>query len=127
MSVSNLGASAFNNFIHNSGLIEIKNGGRKFTRISSDGLKLSKLDRILVSHNFFEFYANPIVEILPRSFSDHCPILLSSPNLDFGAPPFRFFNSWLKDASLYGVVQNSWMNCRANWSSQSNCSVWFPS
>ena len=81
------GAIAFNNFIYNSGLLEIRNGGHRYTRISADGQKLSKLDRILVSHKFFELCSNPIVEILPRSYSDHCHILQNSINLDYGPPP----------------------------------------
>ncbi|XP_071704284.1 uncharacterized protein [Rutidosis leptorrhynchoides] len=41
-------ASWFNEFINDNGLIEIPFSGRKFTRISDDGLQLSKLDRFLV-------------------------------------------------------------------------------
>ncbi|KAJ9549144.1 hypothetical protein OSB04_021687 [Centaurea solstitialis] len=95
----------------------VRNGGRKFTRFSADGHKLSKLDRILVSNNFYNLYANPVVEILPRHYSDHCPLLLKSLFLNFGAIPFRFFNSWLSDASLDQVVKASWRSSRANWCS----------
>ena len=92
-SFSQSDALAFNEFIANGGLIEVRSGGRKFTRISKDGMKLSKLDRILVSHNFFNIWQNPFVEILPRRLSDHCPILLKSSVSDFGHVPFRFFNT----------------------------------
>lgn len=46
------GADAFNEVIDRVGLIEIPLVGRKFTRISDDKLKFSKLDRFLVSMEF---------------------------------------------------------------------------
>ena len=105
---SRSGAFYFNEFIAESGLSDIRCGGRKFTRFSSDDSKLSKLDRILVSHNFFEAWPVPCLEILPRRFSDHCPLLLRSVVLDCGPPPFRFFNSWLSDSSLESAVKLCW-------------------
>ncbi|XP_071729190.1 uncharacterized protein [Rutidosis leptorrhynchoides] len=45
-------ARRFNEFIIRNNLIEIPLKGRKFTRISDDGTKFSKLDRFLVSDNF---------------------------------------------------------------------------
>ena len=59
------GAVVFNNFIASVGLIEVRNGGRRYTHISTDGSKLSKLDRVLVSHNCFDNCPNLVVEILP--------------------------------------------------------------
>ncbi|PWA60030.1 RNA-directed DNA polymerase, eukaryota, Reverse transcriptase zinc-binding domain protein [Artemisia annua] len=32
---------------------------------------------------------------LPRELSDHCPLLLTLVDSNFGAKPFRWFNSWL--------------------------------
>nr|GEX47941.1 transposon TX1 [Tanacetum cinerariifolium] len=46
-------ASKFSDFINNTKLIQIPMGGRKFTRISDDGLKFSKLDRILSKDKFW--------------------------------------------------------------------------
>lgn len=59
---------------------------------SPGGLKLSKLDRFLVSHDLLEIYSDLIVVDLDRYFADHCPILLKTTKLDFGPTPFRFFN-----------------------------------
>ncbi|KAJ9549508.1 hypothetical protein OSB04_022051 [Centaurea solstitialis] len=109
---SRSGAKAFNDFIINAGLSEIRCGGRRFTRFSSDGLKLSKLDHILVSHSFFSVWVNPSVEILPRVYSDHCPLFLSSLSVNFGPLPFKFFNSWLSIVSLDEVVVSSWSSSR---------------
>ncbi|GJW38694.1 cell wall/vacuolar inhibitor of fructosidase 2 [Tanacetum coccineum] len=42
----------FNDFINDMRLVEIPMGGRKFTRISDDGLKFSKMDRFLMNDDF---------------------------------------------------------------------------
>ncbi|KAJ9548105.1 hypothetical protein OSB04_020648 [Centaurea solstitialis] len=102
------GAKAFNEFIHNGGLSEIRSGGRNFTRYSKDGSKLSKLDRFLVTNNFAGLWPNCFVNILPRGLSDHCPLLLDSAVADFGPSYFKFFNSWLLNPSLKAVVSNTW-------------------
>ncbi|CAI9264957.1 unnamed protein product [Lactuca saligna] len=101
-------ANHFNNFISNAGLIDLQMGGRRFTYMSSDGGKHSKLDRFLVSYNTIYEWPHLQVTVLPRLYSDHCPILLSSPICDYGPPPFRFFNSWLQDESLDKVVVVGW-------------------
>ncbi|KAJ9566561.1 hypothetical protein OSB04_002527 [Centaurea solstitialis] len=103
-----LGARVFNDFIHNSGLIEIKSGGRKFSRISKDGGKLSLLDRFFVSTNYLSKWPNPSAIILPCVHSDHCPVLFNACNLDFGPSYFKFFNSWILDPHLASIVSLSW-------------------
>ncbi|MFS7924885.1 putative Endonuclease/exonuclease/phosphatase superfamily [Helianthus anomalus] len=45
-------AEAFNEFVEDNSLLEYPMGGRKYTRISDAGDKLSKLDRFLVSSRF---------------------------------------------------------------------------
>ncbi|XP_071729101.1 uncharacterized protein [Rutidosis leptorrhynchoides] len=40
-------AKMFNDFIDRNMLVDIPMGGRKFTRVSDDGVKMSKLDRFL--------------------------------------------------------------------------------
>ncbi|XP_071713545.1 uncharacterized protein [Rutidosis leptorrhynchoides] len=49
-------ADRFNEFIIRNGLIEIEINGRKFTRISDDGLKFSRLDRFLVNNSFLNLW-----------------------------------------------------------------------
>ncbi|XP_071699284.1 uncharacterized protein [Rutidosis leptorrhynchoides] len=53
-------ADNFNNFINKSNLIEIPLVGRRYTRISDDGIKFSKLDIFLVSEKFVNFGPKPI-------------------------------------------------------------------
>ena len=49
------GAELFNNFITGDDLIDIPLGGKRFTRVSDDGLKFSKIDRFLINNRFCDF------------------------------------------------------------------------
>ncbi|GJW82309.1 cytochrome P450 [Tanacetum coccineum] len=52
------GASSFNEFINRAELFDIPMSGRKFTSMNKYGTKLSKIDRILVSHHFISKWSN---------------------------------------------------------------------
>ncbi|KAL4555547.1 hypothetical protein LXL04_038169 [Taraxacum kok-saghyz] len=102
------GAQIFNSFIENLGLIDLNLGGRSFTYVSPNGANSSRLDRFLVTPNCITKWPNVSNIALLRLFSDHCPIMLESNGPDFGAAPFKFFSSWLKDPDCEQVFQESW-------------------
>ncbi|GKB50695.1 RNA-directed DNA polymerase, eukaryota [Tanacetum coccineum] len=83
-------------------------GGRKYTRISDDGFKFSKLDRFLVSTEFLSKWDNLSVVTLERKLSDHCPIALKDMDLDFGPKPFKAFDFWLEDGEIDNVFKAAW-------------------
>ncbi|XP_023744854.1 uncharacterized protein LOC111893012 [Lactuca sativa] len=103
-------ASDFNRFIAVAGLNEFIQGGRKLTYLRDDGLKQSKLDRFLVCHNFIQVQPLTSVTVLPRDYSDHSPVILKPHKVDFGPPPFRFFNSWLLHNDFNLVFDKAWGN-----------------
>ncbi|KAJ9567577.1 LOW QUALITY PROTEIN: hypothetical protein OSB04_003543 [Centaurea solstitialis] len=103
------GAALFNGFINEAGLIEVKCGGKRFSRVSSDGSKLRLLDRLFVSSNFLSRRPNPSAVILPRRYSDHSPLLFKASVVDFVPSYFKCFNSWLKDPLLFNI-KNTWMH-----------------
>ena len=98
----------FNGFINNMRLVEVPMGGMKFTRISDDGLKFSKLDRFLLNNELNYLWGNLLVVALDRKLSDHCPIVLNDVDLDFGPKPFLFFNIWLEEVDFNHVVEEAW-------------------
>lgn len=55
-------------------------------------------------------YPEAHVSHLPRTHSDHCPILLSTaPNIGPPSPrPFRFESVWFSDPSVFLVIEDSW-------------------
>ncbi|XP_071714215.1 uncharacterized protein [Rutidosis leptorrhynchoides] len=63
-------AKRFNEFIDRNSLVDIPLGGRKFTRVSDDGMKMSKLDRFLVSDDFLNLWTDLKVVALDRSGID---------------------------------------------------------
>ncbi|XP_035838746.1 uncharacterized protein LOC118486418 [Helianthus annuus] len=100
-------ASNFNEFIFENGLIEYDLKGRKFTYHKDNSNKQSKIDRFLVCHDFFNAWPVACLRELPRVHSDHCPLVLSCSDKNFGPKPFRFFNSWLERKDFDEVVQKA--------------------
>ena len=47
---------------------------------------------------------------LPRTISDHCPILLKVYGKDWGPKPFKFFNAWLSNSKCIWLMEESWFN-----------------
>lgn len=101
-------AKDFNEFIAKAGLMEFSTGGYKFTYKCDDGLKLSKLDRILVCSIFIAMQMMSIVNVLDREYSDHAPVVLKPSCQDFGPPSFRFFNSWMLRDGFNEEFENAW-------------------
>ncbi|XP_076931406.1 uncharacterized protein LOC143596536 [Bidens hawaiensis] len=101
-------ARRFNEFILTAGLHEYNMGGYKFTYISDNGEKFSKLDRFLVCQDFKDKWPEEAVTALSRHITDHCPIVLSTTTSDYGHVPFRFFDSWFK---LPGFVEFVNLSC----------------
>ncbi|KAJ0702066.1 putative RNA-directed DNA polymerase [Helianthus annuus] len=106
-SFKNTCASNFNSFIFDAGLFEYDMRGAQFTWRSENGNKLSKLDRFLVNTDFLNSWPEARVQALPRLWSDHCPIMLISKSVNFGARPFRVFNSWLGKEGFAEVVEEA--------------------
>ncbi|XP_071713158.1 uncharacterized protein [Rutidosis leptorrhynchoides] len=101
-------AKMFNDFIDKSNLVEIPLGGMKFTRISDDGLKYSKLDRFLVSKACITRWVGIVACTLDRKHSDHCPIILKVCANDFGPRPTRVFNNCFEDVECEELIKDEW-------------------
>ncbi|GJU43775.1 cytochrome P450 [Tanacetum coccineum] len=84
-------------------------GGRRFTRFDKDGRKASKLDRFLVSSNFFDVWNDASVSVLCRSFSDHCPLLIKAGAMNSGLKPFKVFNKLLIVPEYRELVASIWV------------------
>ncbi|GJT68148.1 RNA-directed DNA polymerase, eukaryota, reverse transcriptase zinc-binding domain protein [Tanacetum coccineum] len=109
-------AWVFNDFISRTGLFDLPLGGRRFTRFDKDGRKASKLDRFLVSSNFFDVWNDASVSVLCRSFSDHCPLLIKVGAMNSGPKPFKVFDKWLMVPELDQHVRDDLrQKCRVKW------------
>ncbi|XP_071708055.1 uncharacterized protein [Rutidosis leptorrhynchoides] len=101
-------ATRFNDFILRNNLIEIPINGRKFTRISDDGTKYSKLDRFLVSDKFISLWDDLLVIPHERKDSDHCPLILRDKLVDYGPKPFKVFFEWLNKDGVEDIIRDAW-------------------
>lgn len=99
-------ACDFNDFIEEANLQEYSMRGNKFTFLAGMGsnCKMSKIDRVLVCEEFFNRWPGACLRALPRGLSDHCPLVLSVCDSNFGAKPFKWFNSWLDRDGCEKVV-----------------------
>ena len=87
----------FSEFIEDLKLIDLPLEGGSYTWSSgTDQSSMSRIERVLVSHEWKQHFPNVFQRILPRIFSDHFPILLEAGGMARGKSPFRFENMWLK-------------------------------
>ncbi|GKB11089.1 cytochrome P450, partial [Tanacetum coccineum] len=107
------GASRFNNFISTLGLIDLPMGAKRYTRMNNLGNKLSKINRVLVSHHVIDLWPNSHTIALPREYSDNTPILFSNLTADFGATPFKLYNSWITHKDFPRLVNEFWNSCNS--------------
>ncbi|CAH1440583.1 unnamed protein product [Lactuca virosa] len=78
--------------------------GRKFTRGDKAGIKLSRLDRFLISESLIDVIPDISCITLYRRWSDHCPVLLKEDQNDYGPISFKLFNSWLQMDGFFDEV-----------------------
>ncbi|MCH80359.1 endonuclease/exonuclease/phosphatase family protein, partial [Trifolium medium] len=98
----------FNNFVNNMELLDLPVLGHKFTWLHPNGLSMSRIDRALVSEDWLSLWGQPSLWVLPRSVSDHCPLILRCGNVDWGPRPFRFNNHWLQHGDFKRLVEDAW-------------------
>ncbi|KAH1266004.1 putative mitochondrial protein [Glycine max] len=103
--------SEFNNWIFDMELQEIKSYGSRFTWFRPNGS-----DRCLVSEQWLSHWPDSSQHVIPRDFSDHCPILLKTDMVDWGPKPFRVLDWWLKNKEYQTLVKESWTgDQQAGW------------
>ncbi|MCH85424.1 cysteine-rich receptor-like protein kinase, partial [Trifolium medium] len=98
----------FNRFIDDNNLIDLPLCGRKYTWFRGDGLSMSRLDRFLLSGEWCLAWPNCTQVARMRGLSDHCPLVLSASEEDWGPRPLRMLKCW-KDVPGYNLfVKNKW-------------------
>jgi exonuclease III len=99
----------FNQFLEEMELVDVPLLGRQFTWFHPNGGTMSRLDKMLLSFDWYALWGNPKVWVLDRDVSDHCPIILRYDEADWGPKPFRFNNFWLKNKHFKDLVRRRGM------------------
>jgi len=86
--------SHFNQFIDGNILFYLPLCGKNFTWFRGDGVSMSRLDRFLLSEDWCTIWPNMVQRALNRGLSDHCPILLSMDDENWGPRPRRMLKCW---------------------------------
>ncbi|XP_027335416.1 uncharacterized protein LOC113849603 [Abrus precatorius] len=97
-----------NSFIQEMELVDLPLVGKKFTWIKGDASIMSRLDRVLVSSSWLDYWGDGFIQVLSRDVSDHCPIILKHKVVNWGPKPFRFNNCWLTHKGVVEVVEEAW-------------------
>ena len=111
-------ALEFKECLDDCNMIDLGFTGPKYTwanRRPITSLILERIDRCFANSGWRLLYSEAIVTHLPRTFLDHCPVLLElskSSNNNFNKP-FRFQTMWLLHPDFYTVVQQAWVENRA--------------
>ncbi|XP_073133306.1 uncharacterized protein [Henckelia pumila] len=93
-------------FITNAGLSDAGFLGSRFTWTTMRIWK--RLDRVLISSNWADFFNSFKVDHLHRGSSDHCPLLISAPFLPKPIGDFRFQNMWCLHSGFLQTVRLNW-------------------
>ena len=72
--------------------------------------RMAKLDRFLITKEWDCQFGKVTQRILPRSISDHSPILLEGGTWLNGPSPFRFENMWLKVEGFKELIRDWWQS-----------------
>jgi len=104
----------FQNWIDNSGLVDLGFSGPKFTWArgrTPATRKEARLDRGLCNAAWRVHFPNGEVRHLIQAGSDHCPLLISTGGfVDSGRlnKPFRFQAAWTTHPQFEAVIQTNW-------------------
>ena len=97
----------FSEFVKDLNLIDLPLEGGSYTwSRGSDRPSMSRIDRVLVSHDWEEQNPDVTQRILTRLVSNHFPILVEVRGMARGKSPFRFKNMWLKTDGFINRVQS---------------------
>jgi len=107
----------FNQFIDGNFLIDLPLCGRSFTWYRGDGIAMSRLDRFLLSDSWASMFPNCIQVALSRGLSDHCPIILTIDEENWGPKPLRMLKCWADIPGYGDFVKDRWRSFQVQgWS-----------
>ena len=110
-------ALEFKDCLDECNMLDLGFAGPKFTWTNCrpiSNLILERIDRCFANPAWRILQLEALVTHLPRTFSDHCPVLLELCRVSVNQQnkPFRFQTMWLFHQDFPRVVQQAWANNR---------------
>ena len=96
----------FNSFIDNNVLVDLPLHGRNFTWYKGDGNSMSRIDRFLLSEEWCSRWPNCLQATCMRGLSDHCPLVLSVDDYNWGPKPVRMLKCWSEFPGYHQFVRS---------------------
>ncbi|KAK8681060.1 hypothetical protein V6N13_053467 [Hibiscus sabdariffa] len=102
-------------FIKKTGLVDLPLLGSKFTWSNlRESATICRLDRVLVSADILVKFLGVSLQALPKSISDHNPIMVYVESFKSEPRPFKFFNHWMEDARFNELITDSLKKLRGS-------------
>ena len=98
----------FNNFIEGNLLVDFPLRGRNFTWFRGDGKSMSRIDCFLLSESWCLTWPSCLQMAMSRGLSDHCPLVLSIDDENWGLRPFCMLKCWESCTGYNNFVRDKW-------------------
>ncbi len=100
---------AFRCVINDLHLIDLPINNQAFTWTSGrPSPTLERLDRAFISHDWHAHFPRSLLRALPRSRSDHSPLMLTAHSFIPAAHLFKFESFWLRHPAVTGIISTAW-------------------
>jgi hypothetical protein len=98
----------FVDFVHSNALVDLGFVGNRFNWSNRRDGRFNireGLDRGFENQNWVHLFSNSLINHIPATQFDHCPLLISTTGTYQNVPkPFRFEAFWTRDKSSHDVV-----------------------
>lgn len=84
----------FNDFIDNNVLADLTLHGQGYTWYKGDGNSMNRINRFLLSQEWCSRWPNCLKVDCLRGLSDHCPLVLSVDDHNWGPKSVRMLKCW---------------------------------
>jgi len=98
----------FNRFIEDIALVDHALCGRRYTWHQGDGQTMSRLDRFLLSEEWGLIWLTCIQMAQSRGLLDHCLLMLSIDEENWGPRPFCMLKCWANLPGYKQFVSKEW-------------------
>jgi len=100
--------SPLNQFIEDNGLVDLPMCDPHFTWYKGGGLSMSQIDRFLLSKEWCLVWPNCLQIAQLRGLSNHCPLLMSLDEENWGPRPLRMLKCWQDMLDYKQFVISKW-------------------